>query len=98
MAQMSQKQLDKITKLSELYDITNPKDLFTLIPQEMEVAEIKGMSYDWDGDAKRQEVIEVIMAVAVKNNIDFTTETLSAFIDVINAASTGKYALNKGQS
>ena len=98
MAQMSQKQLDKITKLSELYDITNPKDLFTLIPQEMEIAEIKGMSYDWDGDTKRQEVINVITAVAVKNNIDFTIETLAAFIDVINAASKGKYALNKGRS
>ena len=98
MSQMSQKQQDKISKLKNLYDISSPEDLLTIIPQEMEVAEIKGVCYDWDGDTKRQEVIAVIMAVAAKSNVELTTETVSAFIDVINAASKGKYALNKGQS
>lgn len=95
---MSQKQQDKISRLKDLYDLSNPEDLFTLIPQEMEVAEIKGMTYGWDGDTKKSVVMTTIMEIAVANNVDITAETLSAFIDVINAASKGKYALNKGQS
>ena len=95
---MSQKQQDKIAKLKNLYDLNNPIDLFTIIPQEMEVAEIKGMRYEWDGDTKKQKVIDIIMGIISQNNIDVTSETIAAFIDVINAASKGKYALNKGQS
>ena len=36
-----------------------------------------------------------IVSVAEASNIKLDVETLSVFIDVINAASKGKYALNK---
>jgi hypothetical protein len=95
---MSQKRQDKIAKLKDLYDLSNPADLFTIIPQEMEVMEVKGFANNLDGPAKKSAVISIISEIAAKSGIDFDTETLSVFIDVINAASKGKYALNKGQS
>lgn len=95
---MAQSQQDKIAKLKDLYDLEDPKDLFVLIPQEMEVAEIKGMANDWDGLQKKQTVMHIIMSIAVENGIDLDAETLGTFIDIINNASKGKYALNKVKS
>jgi hypothetical protein len=92
----------KIKKLAELYDISIPADLFTVLPQEMETMEIKGLAKDLDGPAKKQAVMDIMVGIANKSPLclNETTfkETLSVFIDVINSASKGKYALNKDKS
>lgn len=93
---MTQKQQDKASKLKDLYNLSLPSDLFTLLPQEMEVMEIKGKANGLDGLSKKCEVISIISEIAAKSGVELDTETLSVFIDVINAASKGKYALNKG--
>jgi hypothetical protein len=93
---LTQKQQDKASKLKDLYDLSSAADLFTLLPQEMEVMEIKGKANDLDGHTKKSEVMSIISEIAAKSGVEIDTETLSVFIDVINAASKGKYALNKG--
>ena len=90
-----QKKQAKIKRLKLLYDLSNPVDLFTLIPQEMEIMEVKGMATGIDGATKKEDVLSTIISIAKENNVELDKELVSAFIDVINAASKGKYALNK---
>jgi hypothetical protein len=86
----------KINKLKNLYDLNNPEDLFIIIPQEMEVMEVKGIALGYNGAKKKKLVIDVITKIAKENSIKLNQKTLSTFIDTINTASKGKYALNKG--
>lgn len=88
----------KVKSLHTLYDLNNPEDLFTLVPQEMEVAEVQGLAYGYNGALKQQAVINVIMAIANKNSIEINRKTLAVFINTIISASKGKYALNKEQT
>lgn len=78
-----------------MYDLTNPIDLFTILPQEMEIAEIKGIISNLDGPTRKALVIKVIVDIAKENSIEIDEDILSVFIDVINSASKGEYALNK---
>jgi hypothetical protein len=78
-----------------MYDLGNPVDLFTLLPQEMEIAEVKAMSGNLDGVAKKKIVMEIVLNIAKENNVDINEDLLNVFIDTIDAASKGKYALNK---
>ena len=94
----SKKKQDKIERLKDLYDLKDPKDLFTILPQEMELMEAMGMAQNLDGPAKKQAVLDVILGIAKVNNIELDENVLSVFIDIINDASKGKYALNKDQS
>lgn len=81
-----------------MYDLKSPKDLFTLLPQEMEVAEAHAMAFKWTDEAKKKRVIETIMGVAKESNINIAEEWISVFYDVINDASKGRYAINKEQN
>lgn len=94
----SKKKQDKIKRLKDLYDLEDPKDLFTILPQEMELMEAMGMAQGLDGAAKKSAVMDVILGIAKVNNVELNEDTLSVFIDIINDASKGKYALNKDQS
>lgn len=85
----------KIDKLKELYDLNKPEDLFTVLPQEMEVIEAKGLAYDLSGADKKKEVVKIITGIAKKQKTNIDDDILSVFIDIIIAASKGKYALNK---
>lgn len=78
-----------------MYDLKSPKDLFTLLPQEMEVAEAHAMAFKWTEEAKKKKVLETIMGVAKESNIDIAEDLVSVFYDVINDASKGRYAINK---
>lgn len=90
---------NKINKLKDLYDLSKPEDLFTLFPQEMEVMEVKALAKGLNEEDKKKAVIKTILEIAKKQklqNIQLSEELLSTFFDIINNASKGKYALNKG--
>lgn len=83
----------KIKKICDLYDLTDPVDLFTMLPQEMELAEVRKMvNKDFD---KKEAVMSVIMGVANKKQIDLPKEWAEVFIDTIDKASKGAFAINK---
>jgi hypothetical protein len=94
----SKKKQDKIERLKDLYDLKDPKDLFTILPQEMELMEAMAMAQGLDGTAKKKAVMDVILDIAKVNNVELNRDIISVFIDIINDASKGKYALNKDQS
>jgi hypothetical protein len=89
-------QTQKAQKLSTMYDISNPKDLFTLLPQEMEIAEVRGFCEDLDGSTKRAMVLEIMLKIAAESDVEIDPELLGFFVDTIASASKGKYGLNKG--
>lgn len=92
---MKSQTLAKARKLSLMYDISNFVDLLTLIPQEMEIAEAKGLAYNLDGKDKKKLVVDTLLKIAKESSVELDSELLSVFIDTINLASKGKYALNK---
>ena len=94
----SKKKQDKLERLKDLYDLSKPEDLFTILPQEMELMEAKGMALGLDGPKKKEAVLEVILGLAKVNNIELDKNLLSTFVDIIVDASRGRYALNKGKS
>ena len=94
----SKKKQAKIERLKDLYDLSDPEDLFTILPQEMELMEAKGMAQNLDGAQKKAVVLEVILELAKVNNIELDENLLSTFVNIIVDASKGKYALNKGKS
>lgn len=93
----SKKRPDKLIRLKDLYDLSKPEDLFTILPQEMELAEVKGMAYEQSGAKKKDSVIKFLLQLAEANDVELNEEILSVFVDIIVAASKGKYALNKDQ-
>jgi len=78
-----------------MYDLKCPKDLFILLPQEMEIAEVKGLAFKLDNVAKKKLVMDLMTDIARENTLDLDLEWLSTFYDVIDDASKGKYALNR---
>lgn len=93
----SPEKLEKtIKKLSKLYDLENATDLFTLLPQVMESAEVRAKAYNVEGgDKKKEAVMSVILGIADQNSIRIDKDQLSVFINVIADASRGRYAINK---
>ena len=85
----------KIDRLKNLYDLDDPSDLFTILPQEMEMAEVFGFISELTGEEKKVKVMDLLLDLAAVNNIELDENTLSVFIDVICDVSKGKYALNK---
>lgn len=85
----------KVDKLCKLYNLSNPEDLFAILPQEMELAEVRGIIDGVSGEEKKKAVSDVIMGIAAKNKVKISQEMIEIFIDVIASASKGKYALNK---
>jgi len=99
MIHTPEKLAEKIAKLSQLYDLKKPEDLFMILPQEMESAEVRAMAYDVKGGpAKKQAVMDVLLGIAKQNSIRLNKKLLAAFIDIIIDASKGRYAFNKEQS
>ena len=78
-----------------MYNLNDPADLFTLLPQEMEIAEVKALCDNLDGKTKKEMVIEIIDQIAKENSIVLDKNLLGVFIDTIITASKGHYALNK---
>lgn len=85
----------KAKKLSNIYNLNDPKDLFTLLPQEMEIAEVKAMCNNLTGAEKKQMVLEVMDKIARNSSIELDLDLMGTFIDIIADASKGRYALNK---
>ena len=94
----SKKKQDKIKRLKDLYDLSKPEDLFTILPQELEMMEAIGIAKNWDGSKKKQEVLDIILGIAEVNNLKLDSNLVSVFIDTIIKASKGKFALNKEKS
>jgi len=91
-----EKLAETVKKLSKLYDLCDPTDLFILLPQIMESAEVRAKAYDVEGGPeKKKAVMDVILGIAKQNSIRIENDLLSVFIDVIADASKGRYALNK---
>jgi hypothetical protein len=90
-----QKLEKKINKLCDLYDLKDPVDLFIIVPQEIELAEIRGMINNSSGQEKKEAVISVIMGIASRNKVKINQKWLEVFIDTIVDSSKGKYAINK---
>jgi hypothetical protein len=86
---------NKIDKLCDLYDFSNPVDFFTLLPQEMELVEVRGIINSAKGNEKKDAVVETIMGAAINNQAKIPKEWVEVFIDIIIKASKGEYALNK---
>ncbi len=86
---------DKIQRLRECYDLSDPFDLFTILPQEMEIVEAKAQVYKWSSDRKKEEVIKVLSSIAQESNLELDTNLISNFIDTIIKASRNEYGLNK---
>jgi len=98
MIHTPEKLAEKIAKLSQLYDLKKPEDLFMILPQEMESAEVRAKAYDDEtGPAKKQAVMDILLGIAKQNSIRLNKKLLSVFIDVVIDASKGRYALNKEQ-
>ena len=91
-----QKLEKKINKLCDLYDLESPIDLFIIVPQEIELAEISGIIKKSSGLEKKEAVIAVIMGIANKNGVKINQNWVEIFIDTIVSSSKGKYAINKG--
>jgi hypothetical protein len=88
-----------VEKLSKLYDLKKPEDLFMILPQLMEQVEVRAMAYEVKGgSAKKQAVMDVLLGIAKQNSIKLNKKLLSVFIDVIIDSSKGRYAFNKEQS
>jgi hypothetical protein len=90
-----QKLEKKINKLCDLYDLKDPVDLFIIVPQEIELAEIRGMINKSTGQEKKEAVISVIMGIASRNKVKVNSKWLEVFIDAIVDSSKGKFAINK---
>ena len=90
-----QKLEKKINKLCDLYDLKDPADLFMILPQEIELSEIRGMINGSSGPEKKQAVISVIMGIASRNKVKINKKWLEVFIDAIVDSSKGKFAINK---
>jgi len=86
---------NKISRIHDLYDLSDPSDFFTFLPQEMELAEVRGMINKVKGDEKKQAVMSVIMGLAKKNKVEVPKEWIEIFIDTIIKSSNGGFALNK---
>ena len=87
----------RVNRLHELYDLNNPVDLFTLIPQEMEIAEVRAMRKGLKGPDMKKAVVDTILAIANHNSIELDKGLVSVFVDTIADASKGRFAINKDQ-
>jgi hypothetical protein len=92
----SQEDIQKrVDRLHELYDLNKPIDLFTLIPQEMEIAEVRAMRKGLKGQDMKKAVVDTILAIAKHNSIELDEDLLSVFVNTIADASKGRFAINK---
>ena len=89
----------KIDKLSKLYDMTKPRDVFTLTMQEMEVAEATAISKEVnDGAVKKQTVLSLIESICDVQKVNLDLEWVASYIDDMSVATKCKYAINKAKS
>ncbi len=85
----------KVDKLCKLYDLSDPIDLFIILPQEMEIAEVLAKISNSNGDERKKGVMAIISGIVAKNKIKVPDDWIEVFIDTIDKASKGEYALNK---
>jgi len=89
----------KVEKLSRYYDLSNPRDLFTVTMQEMEIAELQVESRfkDKDGKDKKKQVMALIGRIAENQEVKEINilEAVSAYVDDMCRASKLDYVINK---
>ena len=88
----------KLKKLTKLYDMSKPRDVFTLTMQEMEVAEITAIIQkvvENEGVKKKTTVMSLLKSIAKNQEIDLDMRWVSAYIDDMAVATKCKYAINK---
>jgi len=82
----------KIEKLRKYYDLNIPEDLFTLLPQEMEVVEVRAMAQNFGASIKKDTVVNIVMGISKAENLDLDVKNIEFFVDAIASASKGKIA------
>tara|TARA_R100001244_G_scaffold25113_2_gene25358 strand:+ start:21841 stop:22149 length:309 start_codon:yes stop_codon:yes gene_type:complete len=90
----------KTKKLSRLYDMTKPRDVFTVVMQEMEVAEVLAMSKEMKknkGAIKKHTVVTLLQEVCKSQEVEIDFEWITSYIDDMSVATKCKYAINKEQ-
>lgn len=89
----------KVEKLSRYYDLSDPRDLFTVTMQEMEIAESQVASRfkDKDGKDKKEQLMALIDSIAESQKVKEINilAAVSAYIDDMCRASKLDYAINR---
>ena len=89
----------KVEKLSRYYDLSNPRDLFTVTMQEMEATELQVASRfkDKDGKDKKEQIMALIGRIAENQEVKEINllKAVSAYVDDMCRASKLDYVINK---
>ena len=87
----------KIEKLTRFYDLSKPRDLFTVVMQEMELAEIRARRIGKNGKDKKEYLMDLVSRIAeAQDIIEFNLcDAASAYIDDMCRASNNEFVINK---
>lgn len=87
----------KIAKLARLYDLSNARDLFTVVMQEMEI--IEQQPRFTNSESKKNRLMEIIGDIAKTQSVVSIKldEAISAYVDDMCRASNSDFMINRSK-